>query len=228
MTSISPTPAGPRFACVGVRSDPHAAGPTLVFRLRITADEGERVHALSLRCLLRLEPAKRRYDDAEREGLTDLFGDRTKRPGTLHPIQFAQISLTVPGFTGETETDLVVPCTYDMEVAATRYFHALGEDGVVPLLLLFAGTAFSGPGGFRPMPIPWDREASCQLPVSVWREMIAHHFPGDGWIRLPHRTVDELVRYRSRHGLPSWEATVASLLAHEREPLAAPAGGVTP
>ena len=47
----------------------------------------------------------------------------------------------VAGFAGETEVDLPVACTYDFEVAAAKYLHALG-DGEVPLLLLFSGTVF--------------------------------------------------------------------------------------
>ena len=62
------------FTCTGVRADPYAAGPTLVFRLRITAGDQARVHALALRCQLRLEPARRGYGTEEGERLTDLFG----------------------------------------------------------------------------------------------------------------------------------------------------------
>jgi hypothetical protein len=199
------------FSCTGVRADAYAAGPTLVFRLRISAGEGVRVHALALRCQLRIEPVRRSYGDAEAERLTDLFGERSRWGSTLNPIQFAQVPLMVPGFTGETEADLVVPCTYDLEVAATRYLHAL-EDGTVPLLLLFSGTAFTGPGGFQVEPVPWDREATCRLPVAVWQEMVEQHFPGCGWLRLRRDTMDALLAYRSRRGLPSWDATVQALL----------------
>ncbi|MGW2562747.1 DUF6084 family protein [Streptomyces sp. NPDC001514] len=199
------------FSCTGVRADPYAAGPTLVFRLRITASPQTRVHALALRCQLRIEPARRGYEPAEADGLTDLFGDRSRWGSTLHPLQFAQVSLMVPGFTGETETDLVVPCTYDMDIAATRYFHAL-SDGDVPLLMLFSGTAFTGAGGFHVEPVPWDREATCPVPVKVWREMVEQHFPGCGWIRLPGDTLDALLAYRSRRALPSWQATIEALL----------------
>ncbi|MCX5207947.1 DUF6084 family protein [Kitasatospora sp. NBC_00240] len=200
------------FTCTGVRADPYAAGPTLVFRLRITAADQARVHALALRCQLRLEPARRGYGTEEGERLTDLFGERSRWGSTLNPVQFAQVSLTVPGFTGETEADLVVPCTYDMDIAASRYLGAL-TDGEAPLLLLFSGTAFTGAGGFQVEPVPWDREARCAMPVAVWHEMIEQHFPGCGWIRLPHETMDALLGYRSRHALPSWEATVGALLA---------------
>ena len=50
------------------------------------------------------------------------------------------------------------------------------------------------------------------MPVAVWREMVEQHFPGCGWIRLPRDTMDALLAYRSRHALPSWEATVEALL----------------
>ncbi|GAA2745746.1 MULTISPECIES: DUF6084 family protein [Kitasatospora] len=200
------------FTCTGVRSDPYAASPTLVFRLRITGPPDTRVHALALRCQLRIEPGRRPYAQAEGGRLTDLFGERERWATTLNPIQFAQVSLLVPGFTGETEADLVVPCSYDLEVASARYFRAL-DGGEVPLLLLFSGTAFAGPAGFQVTPVPWDRETTVRMPVRVWREAIEQHFPGCGWLRLPDDLMDALLAYRSRRALPSWEATVRELLA---------------
>ncbi|WP_460061689.1 DUF6084 family protein [Streptomyces sp. YKOK-I1] len=199
------------FTCTGVRADRYAAGPTLVFRLRVTASGDTPVHALALRCQIRIEPARRGYDDREADGIKDLFGERSRWGTTLNPVQFAQVPLMVTAFTGETEADLVVPCTYDLDIAATRYLAAL-TDGEVPLLMLFSGTAFTGSGGFRVEPVPWDREAPFRMPVAVWREMVEQHFPGCGWIRLPRATMDALLAYRSRHALPSWEATVAALL----------------
>ncbi|MDH6627744.1 hypothetical protein M2271_005573 [Streptomyces sp. LBL] len=199
------------FACTGVRADRYAAGPTLVFRLRVTAAGNARVHALALRCQIRIEPARRAYESAEADGLADLFGERSRWGSTLKPVQFAQVPLMAPGFTGEIDVDLVVPCTYDMDVAATRYLTALGG-GEVPLLMLFSGTAFTGTGGFQVEPVPWDREAIFRMPVATWREMIEQHFPGCGWIRLPRATMDALLAYRSQHALPSWEATLEALL----------------
>ncbi|MCP3770256.1 MULTISPECIES: DUF6084 family protein [Streptomyces] len=211
--------SGFTFACTGVRADAYAAGPTLVFRLRVTASPGTRVHALALRCQIRIEPARRGYGDAEAEALADLFGERSRWGSSLQPVQFAQVPVMVQGFTGETETDLVVPCTYDMDIASSRYFHAL-EEGEVPLLMLFSGTAFTGAGGFQVEPVPWDREATFRMPVKTWREMVEQHFPGSGWIRLPRDAMDALLAHRSRQALPSWEATVEHLLhtAGERTP----------
>ncbi|WP_416984756.1 DUF6084 family protein [Streptomyces sp. T028] len=199
------------FTCTGVRADRFAAGPTLVFRLRVTASGDTPVHALALRCQIRIEPARRGYGSDEADGLQDLFGERSRWGSTLNPVQFAQVPLMVPAFTGETEADLVVPCTYDLDIAATRYLDAL-TDGEVPLLMLFSGTAFTGADGFRVEPVPWDREAAFRMPVATWREMVEQHFPGCGWIRLPRDTMDALLAYRSRHALPSWEATVGALL----------------
>ncbi len=219
------------FACTGVRPEPYAAAPTLLFTIRITAHGDQRVHALALRCQLRVEPARRRYSPSEGDGLGDLFGDRSRWGRTLNPLQFAQVSLVVPGFTGSTEVDLPVPCSYDMDVAATKYCEAL-TDGEVPLLLLFSGTAFRGPGGFQVEPVPWDKEAVCRMPVAVWREMIDQHFPGCGWIRLPRDAMAALGGYRSRHALPSWQDTVERLLATaaatETPPHAPPPTGVSP
>ncbi|UXY25744.1 DUF6084 family protein [Streptomyces sp. HUAS TT20] len=203
------------FACTGVRADRYAAGPTLVFRLRITKPDDEPVHALLLNCQLRIEPARRGYDGAEAEALSDLFGERSRWGSTLQPVQFAQVPLMVTGFTRETEVDLVVPCTYDMDIAATRYLDAL-SGGEVPLLMLFSGTAFTGQGGFRVEPVPWDREATFRMPVATWREMVEQHFPGCAWIRLPRDTMVALLAFRSRRALPSWEATVRALLDETR------------
>ncbi|MGC0314198.1 DUF6084 family protein [Kitasatospora acidiphila] len=200
------------FQCTGVRADRYAAGPTLVFRLRITTEPQVRVHALALRCQLRIEPARRGYREDEEAGLADLFGDRSRWATTLKPLRFADIALMVPGFTGEGEADLVVPCSYDLDIAASRYFDALRE-GDLPLLLLFSGTAFTGAGGYQVEPVPWDREARRAVPVTVWREMIDQHFPGCGWLRLPRDTMRDLLAYRSRQALPSWESTVRQLLA---------------
>ena len=200
------------FLCTGVRADPYAVGPALVFRLRVTASSGTPVHALALRCQIRIEPARRSYDDTEAAALTDLFGERSRWGSSLNPLEFAQVPVMVKGFTGETETDVVVPCTYDMDIASSRYFHAL-TDGEVPLRMLFSGTAFTGSGGFRVEPVPWDREAVFRMPVKTWREMVDQHFPGSAWIRLPRDTMDALLAYRSRQALPSWQTTVDRLLA---------------
>ncbi|MCK9900565.1 DUF6084 family protein [Frankia sp. Cpl3] len=196
------------FSCVDVAPLRHAAAPALLFRLHIEENSGERLHALALRCQIRIETARRRYDDAETQALTGLFG-----AGPPHPIQFATVSAMVPGFAGAADVDLTVPCTYDLEVASGNYFSSL-RDGVIPLDLLFSGTVFGlGPHGLRVEQVPWHLEARYRLPVTTWRELIDLYFPGTAWLRLDRSTVDALARYRRDRAIPTADAAITSLLA---------------
>ena len=69
----------------------------------------------------------------------------------------------VRGFTGDVEFDLPVPCTYDFEVAAAKYLHAL-RDGEVPLRVLFSGTVFTRGGLPPPAHPPPPQETRGGLP----------------------------------------------------------------
>lgn len=205
------------FTVEDVFAEPYAAAPQLTARLRIAETSGERVHAMALRCQVRIEPQRRRYSAEEQEALLGLFGPRERWSDTLRPLLWMQCNTTVPGFSGSTDTDLALPCTYDFDVVGSRYLHAVGE-GTVPILLLFSGTVFTkGEHGFAVHQVPWDREARYELPVTVWREMIRAYYPSQGWVRLDEDVLKRLADYRARHGLISWEETVESLLAAEHE-----------
>ena len=107
----------------------------------------------------------------------------------------------------------MVPCSYDLDVTCGRYFHAL-DSGGIPLLLLFSGTVFAqGLTGLQIEQVPWHKERSFQLPVSVWREMMDAHFPDSGWLLLRRSTLDSLGRFKSRRALATWNDTVLALLA---------------
>jgi hypothetical protein len=201
------------FDCVGVGAEPYALAPTLAFAVRIAETTGAVVHAIALRCQLRIEPQRRDYTPAEAERLHDLFGDRSRWADTLKPLQFATVSVMVPGFTGATDLNLQVPCGSDLEVAATRYFHSLDDDEV-PLLMLYSGTVFLRHGeGFRIEQVPWSAESTYRLPVAVWREMIDRYYPNSGWLRCSRETLDALGRYKTRHALPTWDSAIEALLA---------------
>ena len=201
------------FECLGARSEEFAVTPTLGFTIRITEATGVAVHAVALRCQIRIEPQRRRYTPAEAERLADLFGDPSRWAQTLRPMQLATVSTMVPGFTGSVDVVVPVPCSYDLEIASTRYFHAL-DDGTISLLLLFSGTAFLDDGaGYAVQQLPWSAEARYGLPTAVWRTMVERDFPNSGWLRCSRTTLDALGRYKSRHALPTWEHTIAALLA---------------
>ncbi|HEU4347623.1 MAG TPA: DUF6084 family protein [Actinoplanes sp.] len=201
------------FSVLDAAPERYGAAPTLVFRLRAVESTGAAVHALALRVQLTIEPQRRAYDDPG--ALADLFGTPDRWATTLRPFLWTHASAMVPGFTGSTDFDLPVPCTYDFDVAAAKYLHALG-DGEVPLALLFSGTVFTrGTAGFAVEQVPWHLEAAYRLPVAVWRSTMDQFFPNSGWIRLDRETLDALARYRSARGLTSWEQTIAALLPAE-------------
>lgn len=205
------------FECIDVYPEPYAAAPTLLFRLRIAELDAAQIHAIALRCQIRIEPQRRRYNTDEAGSLSYLFGDPARWGETLRPFQFAQLSLMVSTFTGSTEVELPVPCTYDLEVAAGKYFHAL-DDGVVPMKLLFSGTVFGkGANGFWVEQVPWHKEAAYPLPVAVWQRLVDLHFPGESWVRLRRETVDVLLKYRSDNAIPSWDRAIEKLLADAGE-----------
>ena len=202
-----------RFTVLDVAAEPYAVAPQLTARLRIEETTGQRVHAIALRCQVRIEPQARRYDEGEQDKLLGLFGERKRWGDTLRPFLWMQCNTTVQGFLGRTEADLALPCTYDLDVIGARYLHALNA-GDVPLTLLFSGTVFiRGEAGFGVEQIPWTCEARHRLPVSVWRQMIASYYPNTGWVRVGSDVLAELADYRSRHGLTSWDETMTRLLA---------------
>ncbi|WP_329006004.1 DUF6084 family protein [Kribbella sp. NBC_00709] len=205
------------FTCTDSEADRYAATPSIRMRLRIEETTGTPVHALALRCQIRIEPIRRRYNDEEAEGLADLFGDRSRWGETLKPIQLAFVTQMVPGFTGTTEVELHLPCSYDFDVAANKYLYAVREDGV-PLLLLFNGTIFTGsPGTLSVTPVAWQKETTYSLPVAVWRAAMDQHFPGAAWLRLRQDTFDRLYRYRTQEALPGWDDAIERLLKERLE-----------
>jgi Family of unknown function (DUF6084) len=212
------------FGCTGATAERYAATPTLTFSLTITERSGVRVHAIALRCQIRIEPHRRRYSAAEAQRLHDLFGDPSRWAETVKPIQLATVTTMVPTFTAVTETDLQVPVTYDLEVTSARYLYGL-DDGTVPLLLLFSGTVFVANGdGFSVELVPWSAEASYRMPVSIWRELADVHFPNSAWLRCSRETLDELSAFKAKRALPTWDSTLEALLAEARQAEAGASG----
>jgi hypothetical protein len=200
---------------------PFAAAPQLNFRLRIAQPGGPReepasIHTIALRCQIHIEPARRRYAPKEQDRLADLFGTRDRWGQTLKTMFWTHASVGVPAFTGETAVDLPVPCTYDFNVAATKYFYGL-EEGQIPLSLLFSGTIFyeSEEHGLQVAQLPWEKEATFKLPVHVWKDMMDHYYPNSAWLCLRQDIFDRLYEYKRRHGLPTWEQALEKLLAEE-------------
>lgn len=205
------------FTVAELFAEPYAVAPQLTARLRIEESTGQVVHAIALRCQVRIEPQRRGYTAEDETGLRALFGGRERWADTLKPFMWMQCNTTVQGFTDLTEVDLTLPCTYDFDVVGSRYLHAIGE-GTIPLSFLFSGTVFTkGANGFGVEQVPWDCDTRFAMPVTVWQQMISLNYPHTGWIRLDRDLIDQVADYRARHGLTSWEETVQRLLTHEGE-----------
>jgi hypothetical protein len=200
------------FTVLGCEPLRHAAAPSLRFSLAIDA-QGAAVRSVMLDVQLRIAATQRGYSEAEQAQLGDLFGEAHRWGDTLRNLLWTQATLVVPPFDGSTVVDLIVPCTYDFDVAAAKYLAGL-HDGDIPLELLFSGTVFyvSAAGAIQINRISWNAEAAHRLPVRVWRETMDHYFPNAVWLRLHRDAFERLVAFRARNALTSWEAVVAALL----------------
>jgi Family of unknown function (DUF6084) len=207
----------PHFQVEGAEAVPHAATPLIALKLRITNFPAtETIHAITLRCQVQIEPAKRRYVPNEQGKLLDLFGTPERWARTVKPLLWMNTSIAVPRFTGELLVDLELPCTFDFNIAATKYFHAL-DSGDIPVAVMFSGTLFyeGSNGALQISQVPWDRECIYRLPVSVWKDMMEMHHPNSAWLCLRRDTFEQLYNYKVRHGLPTWEQAIDRALASE-------------
>jgi hypothetical protein len=205
------------FAVEDAAAVEHAAVPTLRFCVRVTAPGGEQIRSVLLDTQIQIAVRRRAYDDQAKSKLTELFGPPENWGASLRTLLWARPTVVVPPFTGTTVVDVPVVCTYDLEVAASKYLDAL-TDGEVPLELLFSGAVFytAEDGRMQTVRISWETDADYRLPVAVWRDVMDRHFPGQAWLRLGHERYDRLAAFRAERSLGSWDATVDALL-EERE-----------
>lgn len=201
------------FGIEGAEVLEYAAVPSLLFKLRVENLEEEPIRSVSLNTQVRIAATQRHYDTAEQQRLLEVFGASHRWGQTLRSLLWAHTTVQVPRFSGSTVVDMPIPCTYDMEVIGSKYFHAL-EDGEVPLEFLFSGTVFYAAEGGRLQVarISWEKEAEFRMPVRLWKKTMERYFPNSAWIRLHKDAFDQLYDYKVRMGLPTWEAAVEALL----------------
>ncbi len=202
------------FQVVGAEAVAFSAAPLLAFKLRVSnTDANEVVQSVALRCQTQIEATHRKYDAPEQERLLDLFDVPERWSRTLRAMLWTHANISVPQFSGSIDVDLPVQCSFDFNVAATKYFAAL-ENGEVPLNLMFSGTIFytTDGAGLQIEQIPWDREAKYRLPVSVWKEMMDIYYPNTAWLCLRRDTFEKLSQYKMDRGIPTWEETIESII----------------
>jgi hypothetical protein len=203
----------PEFEVHDVTWVPDAAAPTLSFALGVSETSGREVFTIALTAQINVDPARRSYDAETRARLVELFGEPERWAATTHSFLWAHATTLVPSFTGQTTFTLPVPCTYDLELAAAKYFYSL-PDGEVPLSFHFTGSVLhrGDQGQMQVVLIPWTCTAQWRMPVATWRAMMERHYPNGAWVRLQADTLEALGQRKARHGLPSYDACVAELL----------------
>ncbi|MEA3215418.1 MAG: hypothetical protein QOJ19_1574 [Acidimicrobiia bacterium] len=200
------------FDVLDAYPDVYGTDPTMLFKLRIAETTADPIHTMVVRVQIQIDAQLRRYSDEEKELLGDLFGNAERWGDTLRPFNWTHTATMLQGFRGSTEVDLRVPCTYDFEVAAAKYFHGL-RDGNIPLSFLFSGTVISrGATGYSVTQIPWHKECTYPLPVATWRALMDTYWPGGGWIRLRGETLDRLQLLKTKGHYTDWDSVLGELL----------------
>ena len=202
------------FAVEGVDVVPFAAEPQVAFKLRIDSLPGDQaIHTIALRCQIQLEATRRHYSADEQRRLLELFGEPDRWSRTLRPLLWTHAQTVVPRFVGTTTRDLHVPCTFDFNVGATKYFGGL-DGGEIPLNFLFSGTVFyeGTDAQLQVTQISWGNDVRYRLPVRVWAEMMDHYYPNSGWLRIRRDLIQKLADHKRRHGYGTWDQTLEQLL----------------
>ncbi|MGH8274640.1 MAG: DUF6084 family protein [Gammaproteobacteria bacterium] len=214
------------FEIVNAEPARHAAAPMLNFRLAIgqAVAEGEAPTAIqnvALQCQVRIDAQNRLYKPGEQERLSDLFGTPERWGRTLRSMLWTHAHVTVPAFEKACTAELSVPCSFDFNVAATKYFHAL-EFGYVPLLLLFSGSVFyrDADGALAMDSISWNKEARFSLPVSVWQDMMEMYYPNQSWLCINRQVFEALYEYKRRHGYTGFDEALRDLLPETKRAVA--------
>ena len=204
-----------RIAIENAAAVPFAATPLLAFQLRITNDPPEQlIHTVALKAQIQIETTRRQYDPKEQESLLDLFGTPDRWGQTLRSMLWTHATVMVPRFTGSTTAQLQVPCTFDFNVAATKYFHALTR-GDLPLCFQFSGTVFyQGENDLLQVsPISWDKEAKFRLPVGAWKNLMDEYYPNSAWLALSRDAFERLQQFKLRESITTWDEAIERALA---------------
>jgi Family of unknown function (DUF6084) len=203
-----------QFTVESAEAVPYAAVPLMTFKVRIVNDSPDEViHTVALRAQILIEASRRKYDATEQSRLSDLFGEPDRWSQTLRSMLWTHASVVVPGFTGNRVADLPVPCTFDFNIAATKYFHGVTR-GDLPLCFQFSGTIFHMGEGetLQVAPISWDKESKYRLPVKAWKDLMDVHYPHSAWLSLRRDTFEKLQQYKMREGIPTWEEALERAL----------------
>lgn len=204
------------FKALTVRTEPNALTPMLFFKLEVTnTAKNEPVNSVLLKCQINLDVHLRLYNENEINDLYELFGRTEQWKTSLRSFLWTHVTTILPSFEKSVEFELPVPCTYDFEIASSKYFTAIRE-GKVPISFLFSGSVFYHDRELADKvlvsQIPWDREASFELPIQIWRDAVENSFPDSRWLRVQNDTLRRLYEYKARKGVPTLDEALGLLM----------------
>lgn len=202
------------FVVISTEVERFAVTPSLRFVLEVTSSMP--VENIVLQSQLRIEPMRRAYIGNEREKLRDLFGDTERWGETLKTFLWAIVPANISAFEHKMEFALIVPCSLDFNIAATKYFHGL-ETGDVPMSIMFSGSVFyrDDQDRLQIAQIAWTNAIHHRLPAQHWRDMMDHYYPHHMWLPLGRETFEKLYRAKRQMGSPTLENALDRLLARD-------------
>jgi hypothetical protein len=207
------------FQVTGVDASIASVTPSLRFKVQIKNSPAEEaIQAVLLNAQVQFQPAQRAYTTAEQEKLVELFGPPEVWGQTLRNRLWANVSAICGAFQPHTEAFLTVPCSYDLDVAATRYFHSL-SGGEVSLLFLFSGSIFyiNAGGQLQVAPISWNHESVYRIPAAKWRELMDRYYPNSAFLTLQREVFDRLCAFKRTRLIATWEEAMDRLLQTSQE-----------
>jgi hypothetical protein len=203
----------PDFSVLGVTAVKYAAAPMLNFDLHVVEPSGRQVYMIALTIQVMIEPARRSYDADAHQRLKGLFGEPERWAVTTRSLLWAQVDVVIPAFTGSTTVSVPITCSYELEVAAAKYFYSL-PDGEAPLAFHFNGTIYykDYDDRMQMVLVPWTKSCDYRMPVSTWKEMIEGYYPNTAWVALNDATIEALQREQVNRGLATADDCIMKLL----------------
>ena len=216
-----------RSRCSTHAPEPYAAVPTIMLR---TADHRARpertVHAVALRCQIRIEPQRRRYEHEEEQRLVELFGEPPRgatRCGRSCGRTWRRPS---PASRARPRSTCRSTCTLRLRGRGRRSSSIRSTTARSRSCCCSPGTAFTrSERGMNVAPVAWHADASFRLPVAVWRQMMDLYFPNSGWVMLSRDTLDALTQFKADRALadagtsPSSSSSRKPVRTCERRPV---------
>jgi len=193
-----------------------AAVPMINFRVRVLNAGPEPVRAAAVVCRIEID-APRRPTAEDRERLKDLFGESSRWADSGSALLWTSATMVVPAFSETAACDLLAPCSFDFNVAATKYFYGL-QERAAPLRFHFSGqVVFENSAGGLESAAFAQEQACYPLPLSAWSELMDDYYPSSMWLRLPREIFERLYQYKTDRAIPTWEDVFDDILPTPQE-----------